>query len=69
MVEYEVRRRSPADSGSWTRVDTRSATALTDSEVVAGREDGYRVRGSARDARGRTLTTEWSDSMVAEPGG
>ena len=66
---YEVRRRSPADSGSWTRVDRAPATALTDSEVVAGREYEYQVRAFVRNGLGRTLPTEWSDSVVAEPGG
>ena len=68
-VEYEVRRRSPADAGSWTSVDTLPATALTDSDVVAGREYEYQVRAFVLDAQGRTLTTGWSDSLVAEPEG
>ena len=68
-VAYEVRRRSPADSGSWKTVARVQATALTDSEVVAGREYEYQVRGFVRNGLGRTLPTEWSDSVVAEPGG
>ena len=66
-VGYEVQRRSPADSGSWTSVGKVPATAFTDSEVVAGQEYEYQVRAFVRNGLGRTLPTGWSDSVVAEP--
>ena len=50
-------------------MDTLAAPALTDSEVVAGREYEYQARAFVRNGLGRTLPTEWSDSVVAEPGG
>ena len=68
-VEYAVRRRKPANSGRWTSVDTLAATALTDSEAVAAREYEYRVRAFVRNAPGRTLPTESSDSVAAEAEG
>ena len=68
-VGYEVQRRSPADSGSWTSVGKVPAAAFTDSEVVAGQEYEYQVRAFVRNGLGRILPTGWSDSVVAEPGG